>query len=361
MTLVGRTAGLPRHELAAGPMTAQIRRDVLVVGASAGGVEALRALVAGLPADLPAAVLVVLHIPAAGADALAAILDRSGPLPAQRARDGDPLEPGRILVAVPDHHLLVLDGRVALSRGPRENGHRPAVDVLFRSAARALGPRVVGLVLSGALDDGAAGSVAVVERGGVVLAQDPDEALHSGMPLACVAATGAPVAPVAELTARVTGLLGQPVEGVTAPPPTRLMDMETAMAGMDPDALESLDRPGHPSGFSCPDCHGVLFQIEEGQLRRFRCRVGHAWSVESLLAEHGEAVEGALWMALRSLEEKAALSAQLAGSAHDAGRSLTEGRFADQAREAQSAAELIRRMLVSTPSVQLSQDSAAGA
>jgi two-component system chemotaxis response regulator CheB len=322
------------------------RRDLAVIGASAGGVEALRALVGALPADLAAGVLVVLHIPATGPDALASILDRAGPLPARTAEHGAAIKPGEVVVARPDHHLLVLDHVLALSRGPRENGHRPAVDVLFRSAARALGPRVTGVVLSGALDDGAAGSVAIRARGGLVLAQDPDEAMHPGMPTACIAATGATVLPVAEIARRLVEATREEVDVDAAPPPTPLMVRETAVADMEPDAIENLNRPGHPSGFSCPDCHGVLFQIEEGDLRRYRCRVGHAWSVDSLLAEHGEAVEGALWMALRSLEEKAALSAQLAAGARKGSRALTADRFEQQAAEAHRAAELIRQLLV---------------
>ena len=333
------------------------RRDLIVVGASAGGVEALQSLVAALPAHLPATVLVVLHVPPAGADALAPILDRAGPLPVRRAEHGAPLEPGQVLVARPDHHLLVVGDAVALSRGPRENGHRPAVDVLFRSAARARGPRVIGVVLSGALDDGAAGSVAVTARGGLALAQDPREAMHPGMPLACARATGAEVLPVAALADRLVRLVGEEVDVGAVPAPSELMQRETAVADMDPREMETVARPGTPSGFSCPDCHGVLWQIDEGSLRRFRCRVGHAWSVDSLLAEHGHAIEGALWMALRSLEEKAALSAQLADGAREAGRELTAEQFAAQARETHRAAELIRRMLAESPAVLLTGDS----
>jgi two-component system chemotaxis response regulator CheB len=334
------------------------RRDLVVVGAGAGGVEALQVLMAGLPAGFPAAVLVVLHLPSVGTDALAAILDRAGPLPVRRAEHGALLRPGEVLVARPDRHLLVLGEDIALSRGPRENGHRPAVDVLFRSAARALGPRVTAVVLSGSLDDGAAGSVAVAARGGVVLAQDPQQALHAGMPLACIKAGDDAVETLTLLgiAARLVELAGEEVDTTVAPPPSRLTERETAMADMEPGALESLDRPGHPSGYSCPDCHGVLFHIEEGPLQRYRCRVGHAWSVDSLLSEHGQAVEDALWMALRSLEEKAALTASLAEGASATGRTLTAVRFADQSAEAQAAAELIRTLLVDSPDVELTGD-----
>jgi len=333
-----------------------VRRDLIVVGASAGGVEALQTLVAALPLDLPATVLVVLHLPSAGVDALGAILNRAGPVAARRAEHGDILETGRILVARPDHHLLVVDGAVALSRGPRENGHRPAVDVLFRTAARARGPRVASVVLSGALDDGAAGSVAVVGRGGVALAQDPNEALHSGMPVACVRASGAQALPVKDLADRLVELAVTEADVTALAAPSDLTERETAMAGMDSESIESVDRPGVPSGFSCPDCHGVLFHLEEGRMQRFRCRVGHAWSMDSLLAQHGQAVEGALWMALRSLEERAALSSHLSEHARQRSRPITAAQFAEQATEARSAAELIRRMLVDSPDTRLTSD-----
>ncbi len=320
---------------------------LVVVGASAGGVEVLRDLVSLLPADLPASVLVVLHMPADAPSALPAILRRACDLAVRQATEGAVPRAGEVLVAPPDHHLVVVDGRVTLTRGPKENGHRPAVDVLFRSAARARGDRVLGLVLSGALDDGAAGSVAITSRGGRVAVQDFDEALYSSMPQAAAAASGTPDRlPVAELAALVhdwaralPGLSGEAQAG------TGELTKEVEMAELAPGAMHDLDRPGIPSGFGCPDCAGALYQIEEGRLLRYRCRVGHAWSAESLLARQTVDLEGALWMALRSLEEKAALSTDLGHRADGQGHLRTATRFEESAQEALRAAELVRQLV----------------
>ena len=227
----------------------------MLVGASAGGVEALQALVAGLPADLPAAVLVVLHLRAGARSRLVAILGRSGPLPVAPARHGEPLTPGRVLVAPTDEHLLVHDGHVVLSPGAKENGHRPAVDPLFRSAARWLGPRAVAVVLSGSLDDGAAGAAAVAMQGGAVVAQEPDEALYDAMPRAALRAVpGALVLPARRIGAALPALLaaraGEPV-----PPAHADLRLETDMAEHDEDAVSGTESPGERVGVSCPACH----------------------------------------------------------------------------------------------------------
>ena len=273
---------------------------IVVVGASAGGVEALADLAASLPGDLSAAVFVVLHLPPTGTSALPEILRRHGPLPAAHVKDGEPIQPGRVYVAPPDHHVLLRSGHVHLSRGPRENGHRPAIDPLFRSAAREYATRVIGLVLSGALDDGTAG-----------------------------------------LLAR---LMAEPAEPPSDPAPTG-MRVEVEMEGFSLEAFEG-NHPGRPSGFSCPDCNGVLWQIRDGGLERYRCRVGHAWSPESLLTQQSEALEAALWVALRSLEERAAMARRLAEPARRRGHSITATRFEEQAAEAQQAARLVRDLLL---------------
>jgi two-component system, chemotaxis family, protein-glutamate methylesterase/glutaminase len=318
-------------------------RDLVVVGASAGGVEALRSLVAGLPEDFPAAVLIVLHIPASSPSALPAILDRVGSLPVRHAREGDRLEPGTILVAPPNYHVIVYDGAITLSRGPQENGHRPAIDVMFRSAARAKGPRVVAVVLSGALDDGSAGMVAIARRGGACVVQDFSEALHDSMPRSAAAVVpDAAVVSVADMPSVLKRLLDEQAPADTS---SDLMAVETAMADLDPEAMHDPDRPGTPSGYACPDCHGALFEIEEGPLVRYRCRVGHAWSPESLVARQTADLESALWMAMRSLEEKASLNKQQIVRALDRGHDLTARKLESDAAEAVQAAELLRDLI----------------
>jgi two-component system chemotaxis response regulator CheB len=318
---------------------------IVVVGASAGGVEALADLATSLPDNLPAAVFVVLHLPATGTSALPEILRRHGPLPAAHVRDGEPIQSGRVYVAPPDHHVVLRTGHVHLSRGPRENGHRPAIDPLFRSAAREYGTRVIGVVLSGTLDDGTAGLLAIKSRGGVAVVQDPEDALYTGMPGNALEHVQvdhvASAASMGKLLASLIANLAEP------PPAPALSDMqvEVEMEGFSLEAFEGT-HPGRPSGFSCPDCNGVLWQIQDGGLERYRCRVGHAWSPESLLTQQSEALEAALWVALRSLEERAALARRLAEPARRRGYSITATRFEEQAAEAQQAARLVRDLLL---------------
>ena len=270
------------------------------------------AFVAGLPRDLAAPVLVVLHVPAGGTSRLPEILARSGTLPTALARAGQRLEPGRLLVAPKDRHLLVREDRVLVERGPKENGHRPAVDALFRSAARWLGPHAVAVVLSGTLDDGAAGAAAVALQGGSVLVQDPSEALFSGMPRAALSAVPtAGVAAAEDLGRRLPDLL-RAAGSRPSHAPTDDLVLETDMAEMDEGAVSSVETPGRSVPLSCPECHGAMSEVETGGAVHYRCHVGHAYGPASLLDAQERVSEAALWTALASLEERAAVHRELA-------------------------------------------------
>lgn len=321
--------------------------DIIVVGASAGGVEALTTLVRELPADLPAAVFIVLHIPAQSPSVLPSILNRAGPLISAHPADNTRIEHGRIYVAPPDHHLLVEEGRVRIVRGPKENRHRPAVDPLFRSAARVYGPRVVGVILTGSLDDGTAGLQAIKTRGGIAVAQDPEEALYPSMPRSAVENVAVDYClPLSEIVPTLVRLASEETAAEAGFPVPRGMELESRIVGMDMDALQGEERPGTPSVFSCPECNGVLYEMHDGHLTRFRCRVGHAFSAETMLAEQAEALETALWMALNTLEESASLSRRMMESSRERGHTMIAQRFADKVREAEQRSEVIRQVLL---------------
>jgi two-component system, chemotaxis family, protein-glutamate methylesterase/glutaminase len=290
--------------------------NVVAVGASAGGVEALSRFAAGLPPDLPYAVLVALHLPTRAPSVLARILDRNGPLPAAEASDGAPLEPGTIRVAVPDRHLLVCNHRVALSQGPTENGHRPAINSLFRSVAVSFGRHAVSVLLSGVLDDGTLGCAAIRSRGGTTIAQTPGDALFPAMPRTAIEA-GVVDHQVAagEVGSLLMRLADRPIEQPSMKHDAS-MDLENRIAParrFSPDF--NTEDSGAPSGYTCPDCNSSLIDVSEGN---YRCHVGHAWTADALLETRDSEVDGALWVAMRSLQEKAKLSRRLAGQV-DAG------------------------------------------
>ena len=321
--------------------------DTIVVGASSGGVEALQRLVGGLPADLPAAVFVVVHLPKEAPSVLARILDRAGPLEARNPEDGEKVREGCIYVARPDLHLLIEDGRVRLSHGPKENRHRPAVDTLFRTAAVARGSRVVGVVLTGAMDDGTAGLLAVKRRGGVAVVQDPDEALFSSMPGSALRFVDVDhCLPLDGMAPLISRLAREPVPEEGESPVPDGMNLEAGAAGLDPSVLHGDERPGEISGFTCPECTGPLYQIQDGKLVRFRCRVGHAYTAESMLDEKTEALEGALYAALNTLEENVAMAEGLASRSRQSGHEHAAARFETRAHEARERAEIIRHVLV---------------
>ncbi|MGH9009996.1 MAG: chemotaxis protein CheB [Acidimicrobiia bacterium] len=323
-------------------------RDIIVVGASAGGVEALSTLVGDLPEDLPAAVFIVLHVAAHSGTALPQILERRTKLPIAQARDGEPIEPKRAYVAVPDRHLLVAPGRVRVANGPKENGHRPAVDTLFRSAAAAYGRRVVGVVLSGTRDDGTAGLRVIHHWGGLAVVQDPEEAMFPGMPRSALAGGHPdhvlPVGAVGELLSTLARN-GPESKGRADTMPDEL-DAELRWSNPDLTWSASVDPPfGDPSGFTCPECHGALWEIDDGGAPRYRCRVGHGFSAESLLAGQHAGVEAAMWTAFRALEERAALLRRLAERAEVREAEFSSRHFRTEAADVGRQAEVLRAAL----------------
>jgi two-component system, chemotaxis family, protein-glutamate methylesterase/glutaminase len=321
-----------------------VQRDVVVVGASAGGVQALQALVAQLPPEFPASVLIVLHLMSSGTSVLHSILDRAGGLPATQAHDGERLERAHIYVAPPDSHLLLRGPEIHLSAGPRENGHRPAIDPLFRSAARAHGARVVGVVLSGMLDDGTDGLRLIKARGGASIVQEPDDAAYGGMPQSAIEYVGPDfVLPLADMGDALCELVDAPL------PPGPQNGVEDP-ARQDVDLVEvefgREDPSGSPTLLTCPDCGGVMLERDDGGLVRFACQVGHAYSPESLNEHQGEALESALWNATRTLDERADLLRRMARRADRRGIRKTVASLTHKAEVASGQADEIRATIL---------------
>jgi two-component system chemotaxis response regulator CheB len=306
---------------------------VVVVGASAGGVPVLTEFVSQLDTDLPAAVLVVLHVPADHRSLLPKILERAGRLPAAHPRDREPLVAGQIYIAPPDRHLLVADGAVRVTRGPWENGYRPSIDALFRSAARWHTTRVIGIVLSGALNDGVAGLIAVEQFGGIPVVQDPGEASVPEMPgHALEAVPAARVLAARDITVFVNDMVrSEPGPRVAVPEVAPEYPDAAAAQGMRPH-VELTD--AEPAGLVCPDCGGSMFTVEDDAVLRFRCWVGHGWTAGALEQANGRALEDALWAAVRVLEENQAVQQRLFTRAVAHGRqSIVERIAAERAQQ----------------------------
>ena len=321
-------------------------RDVVVVGGSAGSLEPLRALVAALPADLPGTVLVTIHVGDAARSELPWLLSRAGRLPASHAKEGEQLQPGRVYVAPPGCHLLVPRGIIELSNGPKVNRSRPAVDAMFASAARWFGDRVVAVVLSGLLDDGAVGSALVAQADGLVVAQDPEEAANPSMPRAALAAApGATAVPGKQLGETVAGMLG---EGglATRPRPERPEVPDVSME-------ETSDLQFLSSGetrltrLACPECGGALAEIVLPQITYYRCHVGHQFGPQSLAAAQADTAEAKLWAAVATLEETAALARHLASHTGLSGEDADQQ--ASTANWATKLAESLRAQIRDTP------------
>jgi two-component system chemotaxis response regulator CheB len=323
-------------------------RDIIVIGASAGGVEALRLLVRALPKSLQAAIFIVVHTAPDSPGILHEILAYEGGLPSVSARDWEEIRMGRIYVAPPDRHLLLdSSGYTRLTKGPKENRFRPAVDPLFRSAARAFGPRVVGVVLTGGLDDGTAGLLAIKQRGGLAVVQDPDDALVASMPLNAmkhvVVDYCLPLVEVAPLLVRLSAESSEE-EGAYAV--SEELDIEVNIAKEDKALDAGVMNLGEPSLFTCPECHGTLLQMKEGNFLRFRCHTGHAFSINSLLAELTENVEDTLWTAIRSMQESTMLMRHLAQHLSGNGEGAMAELFIQKAQEAERRADLVRQAVM---------------
>jgi two-component system chemotaxis response regulator CheB len=316
-------------------------RDIVAIGTSAGGVQALRFLAERFPPDFPASVLVTIHLSSQFRSVLDEVLARAGALPATFATDGEVFRKGRIYIAPPDRHLLLDGDRLRLGAGPRENSVRPAIDPMLRSVAVCCGGRAIGVVLTGTMGDGASGLWAINRCGGMSIVQDPDDAAFSDMPQNALNLTSPDhVARLADIPALLNGLVLQPA-GPSFEAPERIRyEVEIARTGRS--SMEELDRIGKRSFFACPDCHGVMWEIEEGGLVRYRCHVGHTYSADVMAIALDENLRRALASALRALEERVKLAQNLHKQAVQNGHKLVAENWAERARDYESEMHVVR-------------------
>lgn len=318
-------------------------REIVVIGASAGGVETLPRLFETIKPDIGAAFFVVLHVPASARSLMPTLVRRASQLPAQHAEDNQAVETGKIFIAPPDYHLLIEGNRMRLSHGPKENRHRPAIDPLFRTAADAYNSRVIGMILTGTLDDGTMGLKAVKDAGGLSIVQDPNDALYPDMPRnALQIAQPDYVLSLEEIRSFLPRLIREPVKEMAM---KRFKDK-----GMKPESKrikpgQQIEKAlGRPSMFVCPECNGPLWEMRNGNAALFRCMVGHLFGPENLFAAQTEEVERALWTALRALEERVALQQKLAERAERQSHRLTVRQFLTRARENSKHAAILRKI-----------------
>lgn len=316
-------------------------RDILAIGASAGGFHALRFLAGEFPKDFPASVLAVIHLSSQFPSSLDAILTQAGPLPASFAMDGEAMQRGHIYLAPQSRHLLVDGDRLQLGIGPRENNSRPAIDPLMRSVALCCGPRAIGAVLTGTLGDGASGLQALKRCGGLTVVQDPNDAAFPEMPTTALSrAKPDHVIGLAGMPALFDKLVAQPAGAATPVPDEMKYEVEIARSGRA--MMNNMDRIGRRSVLACPDCHGVMWEIDEGDLVRYRCHVGHAYTAELASAAIDENLNRALGSALRALDERIALAEGLRDDAREKGHKQSAESWAEKAQEFGKEAQVIR-------------------
>jgi two-component system chemotaxis response regulator CheB len=320
-------------------------RDIIVIGGSSGATAPLKAILGRLPIDLPAAVFVVLHIPARGIGILSTVARAASPLPVVQAESGMVIKNGQVYLAAPDHHLLLFESHIMLGRGPRENMARPAIDALFRSAALQYGPRVIGVVLSGLLSDGAAGLTAIKQCGGLALVQDPLDALADEMPLRALEATTVDLCIPSAKIGDVLADLVREEAGSRLPVPAEVR-LEVEIAAGERIGSDSLAKIADPAPLTCPSCGGVLSELKMERPLRFRCQVGHAYTADALAKEQEGKVDEALRVALRIIEERAELVHRMAEDGRHAGRAAVAQMYDARAVEYREYADMIRRVML---------------
>ncbi|MFL6736365.1 MAG: chemotaxis protein CheB [Sphingomonas sp.] len=307
------------------------RRDIIVMGGSTGSRTVLSQILSGLPRDLPASLFVTTHLASRSGPFLAHMLGKTSSLPVVHASDGQPIERGCVYVAVPDHHMLIIDGTVRLGDGPRENMARPAVDPLFRSAALSYGPRAVGVILSGLLNDGASGLSSIKACGGMAVVQHPLDAEADQMPLAALETVSVDeVAPAKDLAPVIAAIVGREAPDPVPPPDNLLLEVEIAAGNRL--GTESLRSIADPAALTCPDCHGVMSEVRGEQPLRYRCQIGHA-STAQVLEARGKEVDEAVRIALRVMEERLTLVRRMGVDARRTGRNTVAELYEARAEE----------------------------
>jgi two-component system, chemotaxis family, protein-glutamate methylesterase/glutaminase len=324
--------------------------DIIVIGSSAGGIKALGAILGKLPADLDAAIFVVQHLGANSPRVLPRILGELCSLPTSHPADGEDFHPGRVYIAPPDYHLLIEDGRVRVVRGPEENRFRPAIDALFRSAALSYGPRVLGVLLTGNLDDGTVGLQAIKKRGGVVIVQDPNEAEYPSMPKSAMKYAEIdyclPLLGIAPVLVRLTGEPAVSGKEYAVP---GAMEFESKIAEQQLNTKQFLDKVekiGSRTTYTCPQCNGSIWQIGEEEPLRFRCHVGHSFTAGPFLTEQTSFIERTLWSLVKALEEKVTLTRQLADRLEAAGNANAAAKYRENADKVDEEVSLLRKLIL---------------
>jgi two-component system chemotaxis response regulator CheB len=319
-------------------------RDILAVGTSAGGVQALMALAKNMPPEFPAAILVTIHLPSQSKPTLHELLERSGPLPARFVKDGERLRKGQIHIAPPDRHLLIEGETVVLGAGPRENNTRPSIDPMLRSVAVCCGSRAVGVVLTGTLSDGASGLWALQRCGGITVVQDPSDAAFADMPLSALNRLRPDhVVALAAMPALLTSLASQ-AAGAPMPAPESIK-FEVGIAMGRPSSIHDMDRTGRRSPLACPDCHGVMWEIDEGELVRYRCHVGHTYTAETMSLALDENLRRGLASAFRALEERRELARKLGAQAERNAQHMLAASWSRRAQDFEKELTVVRNAI----------------